>query len=224
MNSVEPVKDLSNESNDASYVLGLKWDHKQDTLKVSRRICSRDCSKPITQRIVLSVVSAVFDPIGLIIPYTIKARLLLKEIWRVNGQRWDDHLPDDISDRSLEWCSALPKLEQFSIPRSFFPGIPEHIELHVFDDSSAEVFCAVAYLRGKIAGATHTKVSFVFAKARVAPMKTLFYQNLNCRQRYLLQDLVAKLSKRSHLISSWSSGSTHPRNSRLSSQIELQRF
>ena len=173
MNSAEPVKDISNESNDASHVLGLKWDHKQDTLKVSRGICSRDSSKPITQRIVLSLVSAVVDPIGLIIPYTIKACLLLNEIWRVNGQRWDDHLPDDISDRFLEWCSALPKLEQFSIPRFFFPGIPEHIELHVFGDSSAEIFCAVAYLRGKIAGATHTKVSFVFAKARVAPMKTL---------------------------------------------------
>ena len=120
----------------------------------------------------LSVVSAVFGPIGLIIPYTIEARLLLREIWRLNGQRCDDHLPD-ISHGFLERFSALPKLEQFSIQRSFFPGIPEDIEVHVFGDSSAEVFCAVAYLRGKIAGATHTNVSFVFAKARVAPMKTL---------------------------------------------------
>ena len=55
----------------------------------------------------LSVVSAVFDPIDLIIPYTVKTRLLLKEIWRLNGQRSNDHLPDDISDRFLESCSAF---------------------------------------------------------------------------------------------------------------------
>ena len=183
--AVEPVKDISNESSDTSHVLGLKWEYKHDTLKVRRGISSRDWTKPITQRIVLSVVSAVFDPIGLIIPYTIKARLLLKEIWRLNCQRWDDLLPEDISHRFLEWCSALPKLEQFSIQRSFFPGIPEDIELHVFGDSSAEVFCAVAYLRGKIAGATHTNVSFVFAKARVAPMKTLSVPKLELQAALL---------------------------------------
>ena len=183
--AVEPVKDISNESSDTSHVLGLKWEYKHDTLKVSRGISSRDWTKPITQRIVLRVVSAVFDPIGLIIPYTIKARLLLKEIWRLNGQRWDDLLPEDISHRFLEWCSALPKLDQFSIQRSFFPGIPQDIELHVFGDSSAEVFCAVAYLRGKIAGAAHTNVSFVFAKARVAPMKTLSVPKLQLQAALL---------------------------------------
>ena len=133
----------------------------------------------------LSVVSADFDPIGLIIPYTIKARLLLKEIWRLKGQRWDDHLPDDIGHRFLEWCSALPKLEQFSIQRSFFPGKPEDIELYVFGNCSAEVFCAVAYLCGKIAGATRTKVSFVFAKARVAPIKTLSVPNIELQAALL---------------------------------------
>ena len=116
--AVEPVKNIFNESSDASHDLGLKWEYKHDILKVSRGITSRDCTKPITQRIVLSVVSAVFDAIGLIIPFTMKTRLLLKEIWRLNGQRWDDHLPDDISHRFLEWCSELPKLEQFSIQRS----------------------------------------------------------------------------------------------------------
>ena len=95
--AVEPVKDISNESSDTSHNVGLKWEYKHDTLKVSRGISSRDCTKPISQRIVLSVVSAVFDRIGRIIPYTIKARLLLKEIWRLNGQRWDDYLPEDIS-------------------------------------------------------------------------------------------------------------------------------
>ena len=102
----ELVKDIGNESSDASHVLG----HKYDTLKVNRGLSSRDCSETITQRIELSVVSVVFDPTCPIIPYTIKARLLLKEIWRLNGQCWDDHLPDDISDRlwsGVGHCQSL---------------------------------------------------------------------------------------------------------------------
>ena len=31
-NAVQPVKDISNESSDASHVLKVKWDHKPDTL------------------------------------------------------------------------------------------------------------------------------------------------------------------------------------------------
>ena len=79
----------------SSHVLGLKWNHTTDTLVVSRGIGpnKRNFSKffndDVTQRVVLSLVSAVYDPIGLVAPFTIKARLLLKDIWRLSGQQWD---------------------------------------------------------------------------------------------------------------------------------------
>ena len=44
----------------------------------------------------------VFDPIGLVAPYTIRARLLLKEIWRISGQQWDNQLPLDLNAKFLE--------------------------------------------------------------------------------------------------------------------------
>ena len=68
----------------SSHVLGLKWDHIHDTLVVSRSV-NRELKNSITQRTVLSFVSSVFDPIGLVAPYTVRARLLLKEIWRIHG-------------------------------------------------------------------------------------------------------------------------------------------
>ena len=61
---------------DSSHVLGLKWDHTNDTL-------------------VLNLVSKVFDPIGLLASFTVGARLLLKDIWRATGQQWDDEVPQD---------------------------------------------------------------------------------------------------------------------------------
>ena len=85
---------------DSSHVLGLKWDHTIDTLVVSRGT-SCTITKSLTQRLVLSLVSKVFDPIGLVAPFTVGARLLLKDIWRVTGQQWDDELPQDMVQRFL---------------------------------------------------------------------------------------------------------------------------
>ena len=62
----------------SSHVLGLKWYHIDDTLVVSRGV-NRELKNSITQRTVLSFVSSIFDPIGLVAPYTVRARLLLKK-------------------------------------------------------------------------------------------------------------------------------------------------
>ena len=70
---------------DSSHVLGLKWDHNNDTLVMSRGTTST-VTKSLTQRLVLCLVSRVFDPISLVAPFTVGAQLLLKNIWRVSGQ------------------------------------------------------------------------------------------------------------------------------------------
>ena len=51
----------------------------------------------------------------------------------------------------------------------------ECVELHVFGDSSEDVFSAVAFLRARVSlnERTETQLTFVFGKARVAPLKSL---------------------------------------------------
>ena len=72
LNRIEP--DSENQINDgkqllkqdeSSHVLGLKWNHKSDTLVVSRGT-TPETQRTVTQRVVLSLVSAVYDPIGLV--------------------------------------------------------------------------------------------------------------------------------------------------------------
>ena len=70
-NKNDSVKEI-NLSNPRTHVLGLKWDNKNDTLKVSRGV-NKDITKPITPRTVLSYVPWVFDPNGLVAPYTVRA-------------------------------------------------------------------------------------------------------------------------------------------------------
>ena len=151
VNNVDSNSQLSNKSTekvlatdeDTSHVLGLKWNHSRDTLVVSR-VTTPDLNRPVTQRVVLSLVLAVYDPIGLVAPYTVTARLLLKDIWRLSGQQWDNNLPEDVSQKFLEWAAELPKLSEITIPRCYFRGTKKSVELHVFGDSSQAVFSAVA--------------------------------------------------------------------------------
>ena len=134
---------------DSSHVLGLKGDHTNDTLVVIRGT-SCTITKSLTQRLVLCLVSKVFDPIGLVAPFTAGARLLLKDIWRVTGQQWDDELPQDMVQRFLVWSADLPKLENIKIPRRYLSGTFDNIELHMFGDSSQDTFSAVAFLRAPV--------------------------------------------------------------------------
>ena len=139
----------------------------------------------------------MYDPIGLVAPYTVTARLLLKDIWRLSGQQWDNNLPDDISKKFLEWAAELPKLSEITIPRSYFRGTMESVELHVFGDSSQDVFSAVAFLRARVDSneGTETQLAFVLGKARVAPMKALTIPKLELQAALLAARLKDEIQQ-----------------------------
>ena len=182
---------------ESSHVLGLKWNHSSDTLVVSRGT-NPEIKAKVTQRIVLSLVSSVYDPIGLVAPYTVKARLLLKDIWRLSGQQWDDDLPPEVVSKFLDWSEELPGLSDIVIPRAYFQGKVETLELHLFGDSSQDVFSAVAFLRAKVVkkeNQEQTQLAFVFGKARVAPMKTLTIPKLELQASLLAARLRKEVEK-----------------------------
>ena len=145
--STEPRVIVSS-NEESMHVLGLKWDHNSDTLVVSRSTNST-ITRSLTQRLVLSLVSKAYDPTGLVAPFTVGARLILKDIWRANGQSWDDELPKDTVDRFLAWCVELPRLAEITIPRRYFTRPFQHLDLHMFDDRSQDVFSAVGFLRAQ---------------------------------------------------------------------------
>ena len=179
------------------HVVGLKWDHNNDTLVVSRGTNST-ITKSLTRRLVLSLVSKVYDPIGLVAPFTVGARLILKDIWRVNGQSWDDELPRDAVDRFLAWCVDLPRLAEITIPRSYFSGPSQHLELHMFGDSSQDVFNEVGFLRAQVtcnSGETITELAFVLGKARVAPMKVMTVPKLELQAALLAARLKREICR-----------------------------
>ena len=70
--------------------LGLMWNAELDQLvwEISKKRMSAIYDKPVTRRSLLSVIYSIFDPLGFIAPFTMKAKLLLQTLCR-KKVTWD---------------------------------------------------------------------------------------------------------------------------------------
>ena len=150
----------------SSSILGLKWNVDTDSLIVCRGT-EQEVPAEITQRIVLSFVSAVFDPLGICSPFTIRMRFLLKSIWAAMGQASDKELSAEHSKLFSDWCSELREIRTMSINRLDFENGCTNLRLHIFTDASEEAMCIVAFLQDEAT----LKLTYVTGKCRVAPIR-----------------------------------------------------
>ena len=150
----------------SSSTLGLNWNVDTDSLNVCRGTV-REVAAKITQRIVLSFVSAVFDPLGICSPFTIRMRFLIKSILAAIGQAWDKELTVEHSKLFSDWCSELREIRTMSINRLYFENGYSNLRVHIFTDASEEAMCIVAYL---LEIAT-LKLTYVIGKCCVAPIR-----------------------------------------------------
>ena len=150
-------------------ILGLQWNVDADNLEVCRGM-QKEIPVKITQRAVLSHVSAVFDPLGIASPFTIRMRLLLKSIWKENGQLWDKELNEEKRHAVEKWASEMIQVNQMVLKRTYyFESGVNKVDLHSFSDASLEAMCMVAYFRKQETG----EVAFVIGKCRVAPIRNM---------------------------------------------------
>ena len=104
VNKARPQEEVAKEDTEPRQViiLGIQWNVEVDKLQLCRGLVQK--RKGIwTQRAVLSVVSSVYDPLGCFAPFTVVARITLKEIWTSHGQRWDDPVCEDVSELFNNW-------------------------------------------------------------------------------------------------------------------------
>ncbi|XP_035217413.1 uncharacterized protein LOC118190749 [Stegodyphus dumicola] len=156
------------DSDPVSAVLGLRWDRRDDSLTISvqREIVKRDLSK----RRLLSLIHAVFDPLGFFVPVILPAKLILQEAWATKST-WDKPLPDELQTRFERWYERLPSLSSLKLPRRMGHGIKDSWTLHVFCDASQAAYATVIYLRSKKEDKVFVK--FVIAKSRISPVKKI---------------------------------------------------
>ena len=169
-------------------VLGLKWNHKEDHITYSvalnfskkkrgarteenlKRHQVPDClPQQLTRRMVLQQVMSLYDPLGLLSPFTLLAKIYLRETWLLKLD-WDDPLPDQMYRKWVEYFGSMFEIEKLEFPRCLRPtnavGDPW---LVILSDGSDEAYGCVAYARWACNDGS-VKMNLIMAKARIAPV------------------------------------------------------
>ncbi|XP_066600221.1 uncharacterized protein [Prorops nasuta] len=79
-------------ADNSTKTLGLKWNSGSDTLSFSVNSLN---SRNITKRHILSDAAQIFDPLGLLGPVTIVAKIFIQKLWQ-ERLSWDESLPSDL--------------------------------------------------------------------------------------------------------------------------------
>ena len=144
--------------------LGLIWNASSDCFCIKISIAEHN----LTRRGLLSVLSSVYDPLGIAGPYMLPAKLILQRLAK-QDLGWDTEIPEDARSAWKLWLKALPQLNGLSIPRVYI-GFENkaYLQLHIFADASKDGYGAVCYLC--CGNKTERSCVFVIGKSRVAPM------------------------------------------------------
>ena len=91
------AKDLVNLDLDETPIeraLGVLWDPKQDVSKIK----TVNKEVPNTKGGILSFVSSIFDPLGILYPSLIEPKQIIQDLWKQNID-WDEQIPAEILQR-----------------------------------------------------------------------------------------------------------------------------
>ena len=148
-------------------VLGHCWDKVKDVISVKPK--SFDFESPeLTKRIITSLVARLWDPIGHLLPVTIKYRIDLQKLWQ-QKYSWDQPIDSDLTRLWKENLSQM-YVSDFAVKRCYQPsnttGPPQ---LHAFSDGGDDAYGSCIFIRWPTVDGI--KIVFVAAKAFVAPLK-----------------------------------------------------
>ncbi|XP_050293738.1 uncharacterized protein LOC126734245 [Anthonomus grandis grandis] len=187
----------SNNSDDKFYfnqsttckTLGMLWTSTDDIFSYDIKLSP--LKNKLTKRFILSETARIFDPLGLISPVVITAKIFLQKLWSLKVS-WDDELPCELSNKWKVFREELPVLNGLKIPRQATFKNVTRIELHGFSDASQQAYGACIYLR-TIDTENQVHVHLLIAKTRVAPLKQVSIPRLELCAALLLAQLYSKV-------------------------------
>ncbi|XP_071055703.1 uncharacterized protein [Onthophagus taurus] len=172
--------------NESSRTLGLFWQHKDHL----HYYVSSDNYKTITKRRVLSMISRIYDPLHLLGPIHIRAKMYMQALWKCQ-LGWDDPIKGDLLNEWLNYVSKLKEIERIIIPRRVLINKPTLVELHGFSDASLKAYAECVYVKSKNNDG-EVSINLLYAKSRVSPLRNISLPRLELCGALLL----AKLMKR----------------------------
>ncbi|XP_078360400.1 uncharacterized protein LOC144644752 [Oculina patagonica] len=150
--------------------LGVLWCPMEDVFKFQVNLPTK--SNDHTKRSFLRKIATLFDPLGLLSPYTIRAKVVIQEMW-ASGVDWDEPVDRRLSLKATQWFDELSVLPTLHIPRCLRnTNAVKSVTLHTFVDASQEAYGAACYTRHLYEDES-VSCCLVASKSRVAPLQAV---------------------------------------------------
>ncbi|XP_011702045.1 PREDICTED: uncharacterized protein LOC105458437 [Wasmannia auropunctata] len=170
---------------------GLLWNATTDTLQYQVKL---EETTEATKRSVLSRISQMFDPLGLVAPVLIVGKIILQKIWR-QEVNWDQPLPINLQIFWEDYCASLNQLNSLRIPRNInISNRDATFDIYGFGDASEAAYGACLYaVSVDQQGVSHSEL--ICARTKVAPLKTISLPRLELEAALLLARLFNTVKK-----------------------------
>ncbi|XP_045774640.1 uncharacterized protein LOC123873700 [Maniola jurtina] len=169
--------------------LGLQWDCNLDHLLFTIDLDPK--AKKITKRKILSLISQIFDPLGILGPCTVQAKKVMQNLW-IDKCGWDEEVSKDTQNTFLNFIDSLISLKSLRIPRWVSFDNVIRLELHTFSDASERAYGACIFVRAVDANGT-VQVRLLASRNKVAPLKPTTIPRLELCGALLASRLHAKV-------------------------------
>ena len=123
--------------------LGVKWNIENDQLGFTVNLGD----KPFTRCGMLSMISQIYDPLGLAAPFLLKGKIILQDLHQ-NNYSWDDIVPSNFIKDWESWKVQLHLLENVVMKMFQTTRLCQIscCSLHHFSDASQNGYGQVSYL------------------------------------------------------------------------------
>ncbi|XP_061704607.1 uncharacterized protein LOC133515970 [Cydia pomonella] len=179
-----------------SKTLGLGWTNNTDEFHYTAKIQQDNNNEPITKRKILSVISQMYDPLGLLSPAIIIAKILLQKLWLCRLD-WDSEVPEDVASAWRTYIlTHTQHIHSLRIPRYVMNAYAHCTQLHFFCDASQAAYGACAYVR-TLSGDNNEVITLhlLCSKSKVAPLKSVSIAKLELLGALLAARLYSKIMK-----------------------------
>lgn len=175
--------------NEMAKVLGVLW-HPRKYIFQYKIQDTKSEVQSTTKRSLLAQIASLFDPLGLVGPIIIKAKILMQEMWRLKID-WDKPVPMKMHDEWTKYLHELASLRELCVPRFLCTEDNCDIEVRGFADASLAAYSACIYVR-----TTNISVCtshLLCAKSKVAPLKVISFPRLELCAAVILVRLYNKV-------------------------------
>ncbi|XP_059350990.1 uncharacterized protein LOC132087916 [Daphnia carinata] len=143
--------------------LGVTWDPETDSFRFRpEKIVeeAEELNKRPTKRKLFSLALKVFDPMGLISPVTVVAKIIMQEVW-IDKTGWDEPVSASIMPHWETFIKSFSELTNTKLGR--WTGEIRSPRLHLFCDASDDAYSVAPYLE------TGEETKLLCSKTRIAP-------------------------------------------------------